>query len=38
MREDTRKSAIWTGATVAAFLVIVAVMWAVGVFEPTAVQ
>ncbi len=38
MREDTKKSAIWTGATVAAFIVIVGAMWAFGVFEPTAIQ
>lgn len=37
MTEDTKQSMYWTGGALAAVIVIAAVLWALGLFETTAV-
>lgn len=38
MTEDTKKSVVWTGGAMAALIAVIAVLWAVGVFDTMAVQ
>jgi len=36
MTQDDKKSAYWTGALVGALVIVIAILWAAGVFQPGA--